>query len=128
MKFGINIGIANIINNKVVQTFMEQSISIDRWIKFSFAQQMGNIGSEISRARHWEEKNDEENRRASWVRTFELVDLTLKDSRWKSRLRELTRFREVMGSLFCCQDVYQVSTKDLENYCTEIVLGSMGKS
>ena len=33
-------------------------IAKNRWSKFTFAEQMGHIASEISRARHWEEKKD----------------------------------------------------------------------
>lgn len=65
-----------------------------RWRTLSLAEQMGNIGSEVSRAKNREGK-DEEKFQNAVRRALELFDLTLEDPRWRRRLREIARAREV---------------------------------
>ncbi|MFH1283403.1 MAG: hypothetical protein ABII27_07040 [bacterium] len=95
-----------------------------RWSKLSKAQQLGNIGSEIARANYWEMHDDDRNREKAFVRSLELLDLTLSDQRWKSGLKEIARFREVVSALFCKHAYFDISTKELENYCIDFVINS----
>ncbi len=67
-----------------------------RWQKLSLAEQLGNIGSEVHRSVLAEGKNTDRFLRAR-DRALELFDLTLADRRWRGRLREIARARE----LFC---------------------------
>ena len=89
----------------------------DRWQKMSFAQQLGNVGSEICRARLGEEKNSGEQRRNALTRAIDLLDLMISDVRWRKRLKELLRFREVLGSLYVDRNPYHVVLQRLEKYC-----------
>ena len=86
-----------------------------RWFQLSLAEQMANIGSEVSRVRKWQEID----KNIFWVtvdRALELFDMTLMDSRWRGRLREIARVREVFcDAIFGGKD-YQSSLKDLERY------------
>jgi len=93
----------------------------ERWLKFSWSEQLGNIGSEISRARHWEQKSDFETRNKALGRVFDLVDLTLDDPRWKNgnRLKELARFREVVSDWYSDQKIYDVPPESLQQYCLD---------
>lgn len=91
-------------------------------MKLSLAQQLGHIGSEISRARHWEMNNDRLNRDRALARSLEILDLTLDDRRWKTRLKELTRLREVIGDWFCEQKKYEISMQAIEDYCIHFAL------
>ena len=88
----------------------------ERWAQLSLVQQLGNIGSELSRARHWEIQKDPESRDRSLVRALELLDLTLGDKRFKSRLKEPARLREVVGDWFVGTGAYEVSQEALKNY------------
>jgi len=97
-------------------------INQSRWYQLSLVQQLGNIGSELSRARHWESKQDSQHRDQSLERALELLDLTLDDQRWRGRLKELTRLREVIGDWFCGQKYYQVPPQALEDYCVSFTL------
>ncbi|KKT14355.1 MAG: hypothetical protein UV94_C0018G0001, partial [Parcubacteria group bacterium GW2011_GWC1_43_30] len=54
----------------------------ERWFKMSFAEQMGNIGSEVGRATKWQNK-DEKSFWGAVGRAMELFDLTQMDKRWK---------------------------------------------
>lgn len=71
-----------------------QLLAAGGWQKLSLAEQLGNIGSEISRAMHWQGK-DKKLFDAAVDRALELFDLTLDDSRWNSRKQEIARAREV---------------------------------
>ncbi len=93
-----------------------------RWLKLSRTQQLGNIGSEIARARHWETRNDLVNREKSLERSLELLDLTLDDKRWKFGLKEIARLREIICAWFCNQTFFDISPKELEDYCISFAI------
>ncbi len=101
---------------------IHKHLSINKWQKMSLAQQIGNIGSEISRARHWEEMSDFDSREKALERALELVDLTLAGQRQWSRLKELTRLRELICNLIVKSDIYNLSLTDLENFCLNFAL------
>ncbi len=88
-----------------------------RWIQFSFPQQIGHIGSEISRARHWEEKKEEGNQEAALIRVLELIDLTITVQKTNGRLKEILRLRECICDKMIKSFQYDVPLKDLQSYC-----------
>ncbi len=85
------------------------------WQKLSLIEQLGNIGSEINRAQQWFSK-DKNLYEGAVQRTFELFDLTLTDKRWKGRLREIARAREVFCDAVTGGKEYKSSLEDLEKY------------
>lgn len=99
-----------------------------RWHGLTLPQQMGNIGSEIARARHWEGQGDAERRNAAIERALELIDLTLSDVRRRAGLREIARLREVVCAWYCGSDAYDVPPAALQEYCTSFVLLSAGRA
>lgn len=88
----------------------------EKWQKLSLAEQMGNIGAEISRVIHWHERKDQESKEKALWRALELIDLTISDRRWKPRLFEICRLREVICDLFLGKNIYKISTKHLKDY------------
>lgn len=87
-----------------------------RWFQLSLAEQLANIGSEVSRAHKWQRK-DENIFWGAVDRALELFDLTLIDPRWgRSCLLEIARVREVFCDAFFGGKNYQSSFKDLERY------------
>lgn len=84
-----------------------------RWFTLSFAEQMGNIGSEISRAAAAKE---DQKRWSAITRAFELLDLTLQDDRWRGRRKEITRVREVLGDAVLGGKDYGTTLTDLDHY------------
>ena len=72
--------------------FQHKELAAGRWHQLSLKEQMGNIGSEVSRAARWQEK-DEKLFRGATERALELFDLTLVDPRWRGRLWEINRAR-----------------------------------
>ena len=95
-----------------------------RWSKFSLFEQMGHIGSEISRARLCQEQKDAVACTNSLERAFELVDLTIADKRWQQRLKEVCRLRELLADQYGTTKIYQVSLNDLEGYCMDFALAA----
>ena len=89
-----------------------------RWWTLSLAEQLGNIGSEISRATKWSGRNDTLARGAV-ERALELFDLTLDDPRHRQsppRLRELARAREVVVDFLVGANDYQSTAEGLQRY------------
>lgn len=86
-----------------------------RWFELSFNEQMGNIGSEVSRANNWQGK-DEKLFQGAVERALELFDLTLSDSRWRGRCREIARAREVFCDAVYGGKLYKSSFPDLVRY------------
>ena len=97
-------------------------INEERWFKFSFCEQMGHIGSEIARARVWEDKKDIETRNKCLERALELIDVTKNDTRLYKRRRELCRFREIVADKYSDSKVYNESLKGMEQYCLEFAV------
>lgn len=95
----------------------------NRWFKLSKVQQLGNIGSEIARADYWQNHNDLDNRQRALERCLELLDLSLDDKRWGSGLKEIARFCEVVSAWFSNQAFFDISPKELQNYCLNFVIG-----
>ena len=84
------------------------------WAKFSLDEQMANIGSEVGRALR---ANDNQARYWGAVaRALDLFYLTIEDPRWKGRLREILRVRELFAAAALGSDEYKTSLKDLERY------------
>ena len=87
-----------------------------RWKTFSLFEQMGHIGSEISRARRWQ-NIDQRLFDNAVERALELFDLTMEDKRWRGgHLRELARARELFCNAAFKGGLYQCSLEELQSY------------
>lgn len=95
--------------------FTHKNLAMGRWQELSLSEQLGNIGSEVGRARKWKGKN-ERIFEGAWHRALELFDLTLSDPRWMGRLREIARAREVFCDAVFGGGEYSSSLEDMEKY------------
>jgi len=89
-----------------------------RWWELSLSEQLGNIGSEVSRAAHWQFRSPELSRSALY-RALELFDLTFDDERHRKsrpRLREIARAREVVADFFAGPNQYGSTAASLQKY------------
>lgn len=89
-----------------------------RWSSLSLAEQLGNVGSEVSRATRWMSRNPELAQNALY-RALDLLDLTLGDPRLRetpARLREIARAREVLVDFFAGTNQYQSTAPSLQRY------------
>ncbi len=98
-----------------------------KWSKFSLTQQLGHIASEITRARYWTKEKDVTNRDKALERSLELIDLTISDARWKGRLKEIVRLREVVCDWLTHGNNYEISPEALEKYCTDFALATVNR-
>jgi hypothetical protein len=94
--------------------FQHQSLSTGRWFEFTLAEQLGNIGSEVSRTIR--ARGDEKRFNSAVSRALELFDLTIGDPRWRKRLKELTRARELFCAAVLGSSEYGTSLEDLDRY------------
>ena len=86
-----------------------------KWQQLSLKEQLGNLGSEISRTMHWLNK-DRQIFDNAVNRALELFDLTLEDRRWHKRHQEIARAREVGCDIIFGDNSYQSSLADLLVY------------
>lgn len=89
--------------------------ALGKWFQFSLAEQLANIGSEVGRASKWQGK-DENLFWGAANRALELFDLTLQDHRWRGRLKEIARVRELFCGALFGENNYNSSIKDIERY------------
>jgi hypothetical protein len=97
-----------------------------RWRDLSLIEQFGNVGSEISRAIRWSEKNPE-TAQAALYRALELFDLMLDDPqhrRCPARLREIARAREVVVDFLAGTNDYQSTGPSLQKYFDHFALAA----
>jgi hypothetical protein len=94
--------------------FQHQSLAAGRWFNFSLAEQLGNIGSEVGRTLR--AKGDEKRFESAAIRALELFDLTISDPRWRKRLKEITRAREIFCDVVFGSAEYGISLEDLDRY------------
>ncbi len=95
-----------------------RDLAAGRWWELSLAEQLGHVGSEVSRAARWIGRNPDVARGALY-RALELLDLTLADQRYRqspARLREIARGREVLVDFFAGSNQYGSSTSSLQKY------------
>lgn len=86
-----------------------------RWQKLSFFEQMANVGSEVERTILWRKKKKDYSELA-FERCLELMNLTITDPKNRTRLKELTRTREVLVDYFDGENQYASSDKLWRSY------------
>ena len=85
------------------------------WGQFSLAEQLANVGSEVGRMLRWRGR-DERLMTGAFDRALELLDLTLADPRWRDRLREIARARELLCDAAAGGSEYSTTLEDLDRY------------
>lgn len=90
-------------------------LAAGRWAQLSLAEQLANVGSEVGRMRKWRDR-DERLAAGAFERALELLDLTLADARWRFRLRELARARELFCDAAAGGREYGTTLEDLDRY------------
>ena len=99
-------------------TLQHRDLADGRWWELSLQEQLGHVGSEISRAGRWISRNPALAQGALY-RALELLDLTLADPRLRQsrpRLREIARAREVVADFFAGSNEYGSTASSLQKY------------
>lgn len=89
-------------------------LAAEGWFKLSLPEQLGNIGSEVSRSikvrgahsRYW----------GAVSRALDLFYLTIEDPRWKRQRKEILRVRELFCAAVLGSDEYKTTLEDLDKY------------
>jgi hypothetical protein len=98
-----------------MKKFLHKELAAGRWFELSLAEQLANIGSEVNRSHKWQGKD----KNIFWgavERALELFDLTFTDHRWKGRLREIGRVKELFCDAITGGKEYKSSLRDLDRY------------
>jgi len=98
-----------------VTASVHRGLASGRWQQFSLLEQMANIGSEVGRMRRWSGR-DTRLMSSAFDRALELLDLTLADPRWRGRLREIARARELLCDAATGGGEYGTTLEDLDRY------------
>lgn len=96
--------------------FQHTTLAEGRWAQMSLAEQMLNIGSEISRANRWKSKNNAEQCRKAVYRALELISLTIDAQRGKHDLGEFTRLYEVVCDYYLGDNEFNSDGASLQKY------------
>ena len=91
-------------------------LAAGRWQSLTLAEQLANIGSEVGRAARARAHGNEQRLGPALDRALELFDLTLADSRWQGRLKEIARSREVCCDFLVGDNEYGSTTESLDAY------------
>ena len=102
---------------------LHPTLASGRWHTFSLAEQLGNIGSDISRALHAKEAGDSTHMQPALDRALELFDLTMTDPKHRGRrLREICRMREAVCDYFFGENTYGSTPATLDHYFLTLAL------
>ena len=106
--------------------FQHTDLANGRWAEMPFAEQMGNVGSEISRAIRWQSKEKFERMEQCVFRALELLDLTIgttsRDN--PSKLKELCRAREEVCDFFLADNDLHSSPEQIMRYYDAFALAA----
>ena len=106
---------------------IHKELAAGRWFELTLMEQLGNIGSEISRAIKWRER-DERLFLGAIERALELFDLTLSDPRWRGRRKEICRSRELLCDIVYGDNCYSTTLEDLDRHFTYFAVAARNKT
>ncbi len=96
-------------------SYQHADLAAGKWKTMSLVEQLGNVGSEVGRVFRWQKKDQQACEKA-FSRALELLDLTIQDSRWQGRRKELTRVREFLCDAMLGGSVYKSDFAGLDRY------------
>ena len=105
----------------MTESYRHRELAAGGWGRLSLAEQLGNVGSEVGRMRRWRDR-DERLATAAFDRALELLDLTLADARWRGRLKEIARARELLCDAASGGREYGATLDELDRYFLEFAL------
>jgi hypothetical protein len=96
---------------------LHPGLTVEKWAALSIFEQLGNVGTEVSRAARSKARGDDERLAFALARALELLDLSLADPRWRGpRRREIARTREVVCDLLAGDNEYGSSAASIDAY------------
>lgn len=83
-----------------MQLYWHKNLTLEKWQRYKKSQQILSIAAEFNRAKNIISWGDIKKVKQCYERAYELLYLTIADPRWKNGLKELLRFKEIMGELY----------------------------
>ena len=83
-------------------------MDLNRWKNFTKQQQLLAVGSEFMRAKNWQKK-DRGKFLSALERSFELIDLTLADEKWRDNLLMLLELRNEVAKFYTLKRTDDIS-------------------
>jgi len=102
-------------------------VAQEKWNALSVIEQMANIGSEVSRAVNWKQK-DEKSMRLALYRALELLALSIKDPKNIKGLKELLRVKECIADYFLGDNIYTFTDQWWQKYFLEYAIAARSPS
>ncbi len=97
-------------------TMYHQLLASGRWFKFSLAEQMANIGSDVERAIQWKKAGNKEYSDKALERVLDLIDLTIADPKNRGRCKEIGRIRETFIDYLWYDNTYGFTEEFWQKY------------
>lgn len=91
-------------------------LAAGRWHSMSLMEQLGNAGSEVSRALRARAQGHTDRERSALARFLDLIDMTLADPRLQGRRKEICRVREIVCDYFVGENLYRSTAESLDRY------------
>jgi hypothetical protein len=106
-----------------VTEIVHRDLAAGRWAQLSLVEQLANVGSEVGRMLRWRDR-DARVATGAFDRALELLDLTVADPRWRDRLREIVRARELLCDAAAGGAEYGTTLEDLDRYFLAFALAA----
>ncbi len=98
-----------------------------RWGRFTLAEQLAHVGSEVERTFRAQEADNPARRDLALAQALELFDLTAADPRWAGpRRREILRAREGFCECFFGDEIPPASVTGLRRYFLAFAVRARG--
>lgn len=102
--------------------FDHKDLANGRWVELPFALQMGNIGSEVSRAVNSKARGNNDRMTNAAYRAIELFELTIENNlNYPGRLVELCRGKEEFLDYIFGENTFKTDAKKMVRYYDQFV-------
>lgn len=99
------------------------TIPQEKWNALSTIEQMANIGSEVSRAINWKNR-DKTTMQMAVYRALELLALSVEDKKNNMGLKEILRVQECIADYFLGDNVYKFTDEWWQKYFLEYAIAA----
>lgn len=100
----------------MTENFQHKELAQGRWFSFDLMEQLGNIGSEVSRAINWKNKGNQKIMMNAFYRALELIYLTVEDKKNHQRLHEILLMREALCDFFVGENQFKSTDQSWQKY------------
>jgi hypothetical protein len=93
-----------------------QGLTLERWWSFTLLFQLANVGADVGRAIKWKKQGHLKDSASAFERALDLLEATIADPKNRTRLKELTRAREMLLDFFIFDNEYHSTDESWDKY------------